>query len=286
MGFSHVRPKLIKIVPNPFISNTAAIFDAYERSHVLKITSKQKITATVATFTREIRYTCKGPLKNGYSHGTVREQPRHRGKQGWAHVGFWAKPWQSLSFDSTNMQNVVHSQCKNFTRRGQDVMKPPVIELERIWGKCWISITSELPGTLCKTTGWFQCATVLRVLQAEAQAETSMCQCPKEPRILGNMFQQEHWLLHAAHHVLLRFIDLQVWRVYTFRLIFNLDDQKQYLLALSDHKKPDQDTTMEGDQSYFLFLLYLITKGTASNQMQRFAVQQLITPGHLLEETE
>lgn len=98
------------------------------------------------------------------------------------------------------------------------------------------------------------------------------------------MFQQEHWLLHTAHHV-------DQWNkdkfdVYTLKLIFNLSDQNQYLLALSAHKKPDQDTTMESDQPYFLFLLYLITKGTASNQMQRFAVQQLITPGHLLEETE
>lgn len=151
MDFSHVCPKLIKIAQNPFSSNTAAIFDAYERSHVLKITSKQKITATVATFTREIRYICQVPLKNGHSDGTVREQPRHRGKQGCARMGFWAKPWQSMSFDSTNMQNVVHSQRKNFTRGGQDVMKPPVIELERIWGKCWVLITSELPGTLSKT---------------------------------------------------------------------------------------------------------------------------------------
>ena len=73
---------------------------------------------------------------------------------------------------------------------------------------------------------------------------------------------------------------------YIFKLILNFNDQNQCSLALSDCKKPDQDTTMESGQSYLPFLLYLITKGAASNQMQRFVVRQLITPGHLLEETE
>lgn len=54
---------------------------------------------------------------------------------------------------------------------------------------------------------------------------------------------------------------------------------------LSDDVKPDQDTAMGSRQAYLLFL-YLATEGTASSQMQGFVVQQLITPRHLLEETE
>lgn len=42
--------------------------------------------------------------------------------------------------------------------------------------------------------------------------------------------------------------------MYIFKPIFNFDDQNHYLLALSDYKKPDQDTAMESGQSYLLFL--------------------------------
>lgn len=50
--------------------------------------------------------------------------------------------------------------------------------------------------------------------------------------------------------------------------------------------KPDQDTAMKTEQFSLLFLLYLVTRGAGRNRMHRPVVQQLITPRHLLEETE
>lgn len=111
---------------------------------------------------------------------------------------------------------------------------------------------------------------------------TSTCWCPSEyyifrqhtsaaPACCSSFLASFHWSTTSA-------------RMF-FQRMFDFEEQTQYLLALwwCETRPRHRDGKRAG--AYLLFLPYLIAKGAVSNQTQGFVVRQLITPGHLPEET-